>query len=128
MRIAIPYWQGRVSPVFDVAEDLLLMDIDTAGTSYREFRRLGCVDPFQRAAEAAGLGIEVLICGAVSLVLETALNTAGIRVFGFVCGDVEEVASAYLTGDLNKPCFLMPGGCSKRRLPGFRGGPDMGDL
>jgi len=27
MKIAIPNWQGRVSPVFDVARDVLLVDV-----------------------------------------------------------------------------------------------------
>ena len=127
MRIAIPHWQGRVSPVFDVADDLLLVDIERAAESYREQRTLVSVDPFHRAAEVAGFGTDVLICGAISLVLETALNTAGVRVFGFICGSVEEIVGAWLTGGLGNPRFYMPGRCTKRRRQCFRHGPETGN-
>ena len=127
MRIAIPYWQGRVSPVFDVADDLLLIDIELAAESCRERQWLTCTDPFQRAAEVAGFGTNVLICGAISLVLEIALATAGVTVFGFVCGNIEEIVKAYLTGRLGSPRFLMPGRCSKRRRLVSHGGPETGN-
>lgn len=121
MRIAIPQWQGRVSPVLDVADDLLLIDVERAIESCRERRWLSRTDPFQRAAEVAALGTDIVICGAISLVLENALATAGISVYGFVCGSIEEVIQAYLTGCLDSPRFLMPGRCSKKRRAYIKG-------
>jgi len=75
-------------------------------------------DPFGRAKEVAKAGIELLICGAVSRVFETALISAGIRVAGFMCGDLETVLSAFLKDGLADGRFLMPGCCGKRR--GYR--------
>ena len=120
MRVAIPHWQGRVSPVFDVATDLLLVDVEQSVESHREYRLLTNSDPLGRAKEVAGLGPDVVICGAVSMVLETALINAGIKVFGFVCGKVEDIMGAFISGGLTDSQFLMPGTCSKRRRAGFQ--------
>ena len=128
MRVAIPYWQGRVSPVFDVADYLLLVDVEKSAEVYRECRVLTDSDPLRRAREMVSLGTEVLICGAISLVLETALTGDGIKVFGFVCGNVEEIVGAFLSGDLANSRFTMPGRCSQRRRGRLRNGPGAIDL
>ncbi|MBU2550466.1 MAG: NifB/NifX family molybdenum-iron cluster-binding protein [Proteobacteria bacterium] len=122
MRIAIPHWQGRVSPVFDVARDLLLVDIEKAAELHRESRTLISQNPLRRAREVADLGTDLLICGAISMVMETALLGAGIQVIGFVCGDIEEIRQAFMAGDLAGPRFLMPGICAKRRRVRSRSG------
>lgn len=109
MRIALPHWQGRISPVFDVADDLLLVDIEHLTELHRESRNLINQDPLRRAKEVVNLGTDILICGAISQVLEIALTGAGVKVFGFVCGDIEEIMRAFNAGDLLNPRFMMPG-------------------
>ncbi|MFH1139129.1 MAG: NifB/NifX family molybdenum-iron cluster-binding protein [Pseudomonadota bacterium] len=120
MRVALPYWHGRVSPVFDVAQDLLVVDIEKSVESQRESRALIYADPWRRAGELAGLGTDVLICGAISRVLEAALTRSGVKVIGFVCGNIEEVVSAFMDGDIMSPRFWMPGRCSRKRRVGIR--------
>ncbi|MFB3779444.1 MAG: NifB/NifX family molybdenum-iron cluster-binding protein [Bryobacteraceae bacterium] len=116
MKIAIPSWQGRVSPVFDSASSLLLLEIDKGREAGREEKPLTRTDALARAGEVLRLGVDVLICGAISAPLETALLSAGVRVHGFVCGPVEEVISAFLRGGLSGPAHRMPGcGLWKRR-------------
>jgi predicted Fe-Mo cluster-binding NifX family protein len=121
VKIAIPHWQGRVSPVFDVAESLTLIDIEDGREVRREKVMLGSRDPFGRAKEVSALGISVLLCGALSHPFETALMGAGIQVVGFVCGDLEAVVDAFLRGQLADGPFLMPGCCGKRRKSGCLG-------
>jgi predicted Fe-Mo cluster-binding NifX family protein len=101
MKIAIAYWQGRVSPVFDVADRLLLLDTEGGREVHRESLRLVRSDPFGRAQELAELGVEMLLCGAVSLILEKAMIGAGIRVIAFLGGEVENVISVFLKGKLD---------------------------
>jgi len=115
MKIAIPHWQGRVSPVFDVSDGLLLIDVKDGGEVRREGMVLVHSDPFARAKEVADLGTKALLCGAVSHVLERALVGAGVEVFGFICGDLEAVLEAFLRGQLDDDRFLMPGSCARRR-------------
>ncbi len=121
MRIAIAHWQDRISPVFDVSNRVLLIDIEDGRELKREDNVLNCRGPFERAREVYRLGVQVLLCGAVSRPLETALISSGVRVIGFICGGLEDVLSAYINERLADDRFQMPGYREKRTkkaLPG----------
>ncbi|MBT8338468.1 MAG: hypothetical protein HKP58_08750 [Desulfatitalea sp.] len=115
MKIAISQWQGRISPVFDVAQRALLIDLpdDRDRHPHSEMGREQVLftsrTPFERCRELLRIDAYTLICGAVSLLLETELSHAGIRVIGFICGDVEAVIEAFKTNRLNDPALHMPG-------------------
>jgi len=114
MKVAIPHWQGRVSPVFDVARNLLLVEVQNGGEVRREDTALPPTKPLARANQISQLGTNVLICGAISWPLEAALGSAGVQVIAQTCGPVEEVLAAFLKGQLMDRAFLMPG-CRGRR-------------
>ena len=118
MLIAIANWQGCISPVFDVSDRLCLVELVSSKEVRRENILLKDREPCGRAREMAGIGIELLICGAVSHVFETALISVGIRVAGFMCGDLEAVLDAFLQGGLTDSRFFMPGCFGKRQ--GYR--------
>jgi len=132
MRIGVPTWAGAVSPVFDVARRLFVVDVEAAGEVRRFEEVLGETDVIGRATHVARLGVKVLICGAISWPLEQALASSGIEVIAHICGGVEDVLSAYFSGRLAGDDFLMPGcrGCRHKRKrgsgswrgPGPRGG------
>ncbi len=118
MRVAIPHWQGRVSPVFDVAGNLLLVDIADGNEQARRNLELTAEPPQIQAKVLSENGISVLICGAISRPLEMMIHSAGIEVISQTCGDVECVLSAFISGQLTGTQFLMPG-CRCRGL-GFQ--------
>ena len=134
MRIGISVWQSRVSPVFDVAGRLLVVETE----SERETSRTEEVitSPFvpgkvQRLKE---LGINILICGAISRPLAAMVTHAGIALIPWIAGEVDQVLKGYLDGQLPNPRFLMPG-CGRGhrwRRGGYRhecrfpGGPPPG--
>jgi predicted Fe-Mo cluster-binding NifX family protein len=122
MKIAIAHWQGRVSPVFDVSDSLIVIDIQNGVEAGRQQINLASRDSFERAQEVSRLGARVLICGAVSYPLETALIGAGIQVFGFICGELEAIIGAFQDGQLTDARYLMPGCCGKRQRIGLRRG------
>ncbi|HSO60298.1 MAG TPA: NifB/NifX family molybdenum-iron cluster-binding protein [Desulfobacterales bacterium] len=101
MKIAIAHWQNRISPVFDVADRLILIDVEDGREVHRESLRLVGRDPFGRARELSDRGVDVLLCGAVSRGLEKALVAAGIQVLGFLGGKLESIVSAFIDGQLN---------------------------
>lgn len=115
MRIAIADWQGRISPVFDAAGHLLLVDAEQGREQTRSEHRIDQADPLSRARQVAQLGVEVLICGAISWPLEMALSSAGVRVVSQICGPVEEVLQAFAEGQLSQGAYLMPGCRGRRR-------------
>jgi len=118
MRIALPVWDGRVSPVFDTATTLVLVDYAAGAETARSEHPLRGSFPPARAAKLVELGVEVLICGAVSRPLASIIVGYGIQLLPFVSGDVEEVLSAFMSGRLGvpnyPPHFRMPG-CRGRR-------------
>lgn len=113
MKIALPQWQDRVSPVFDVAERILLVDSSGEKEPTRQEAELHATEPRARAAELVGLGTEVLLCGAISRPMEWAIHATGIEVISQICGKVDEVLSAFLEDRLDEPDFAMPG-CRRR--------------
>jgi predicted Fe-Mo cluster-binding NifX family protein len=118
MRLGIATHEGRISPVLDVAQCLRVVSIDgQTPTGHRDVAIIAgslC----GRAQEIQATEIDVLICGALSRPLESALTALGIHVTAQVCGDVEAVLDAYLAGRLTEREFLMPGCCGRRRRRG----------
>jgi len=115
MKVAIPHWHGRISPVFDVAGNVLVVEIADGVEHARQDVALAAEDLQLRAARLAETGTEVLVCGAISWPLEMALSAAGIDVIPQTCGDVEQVLAAFARGQLQQDAFLMPGCCGRRR-------------
>ena len=115
MKVAIPTWTGRVSPVFDAAKHLLIVDFDGDREIHREEVVIEESQLMPRAKRVAQLGVDVLICGAISMPLEAMLVSAGVRVIPHTCGTVEEVLQAFASGQLTDEMFLMPGCCGRRR-------------
>jgi len=124
MRVAIPQWEGRVSPVFDVAGNLLLIDLEHGVEIARQDVVITDEIPAGRARRMAAMGINALVCGAVSRPLELALLHSGIQVISQICGEVVQVLDAYRKGQLGQPMFFMPGclGHQRRFRWGKRGG------
>ncbi len=116
MRIAVPTWTGRVSPVFDVAGRLLVIDVVGREAAFQEEYPLIGSDPVHALSE---LRVDVLLCGALSRDLEERLLASGVEVVAEVRGQVQDVVRAYLGGNLMQPRFSMPG-CHSRRRHGRR--------
>jgi len=121
MRIAIPICNGRISPVFDVARRLMVVDVEDDGKLSRIEHTLDNADITAQARRVADLGVDVLICGAISQSLEKILLAAGVEVVGRTCGEAERVLRAFIDGKMTEQSFLMPG-CSPRRRLRARGG------
>jgi predicted Fe-Mo cluster-binding NifX family protein len=116
MRVAIPLWQGRVSPVFDEANRILLIDIYGSQEHHRQEEFLMARNPFERAQLLPRLGVDLLICGMISQMQQTALSSAGIRIIPHICGRMEEVIAALLDGRIESGALLMPGCGGHKRL------------
>lgn len=124
MKVAIPHWQGRVSPVFDVATNVLVVEIDAGVERSRQEVSFPIFQPQARAMHLVECGVAVLICGAISKPLEAAIGTTGIEVIPQTCGDIEQVLAAFMADRLHDDAFLMPGCCGRRRQFRKRRGPD----
>ncbi len=124
MKVAISVSGDRISPVFDAARRLLLVDIEDGcevGRTVEVLNKSQHLVP--RISRVAELHADVLICGAVSRPLEAMLISAGVEFIPQTCGQVEEVLKAFVSGKLTGDAFVMPGCCGQRRQ--FRGGRDV---
>jgi len=115
MKIAIPVSGDRVSPVFDTARRVLLVDVDEDRPVERTEMSLEEPQLTSRANRIAEWNAEVLICGAISRPLEAMLLAAGVDVVPQTCGQVEDVIRAFVSGSLADDRFAMPGCCGRRR-------------
>ncbi len=115
MKIAVSHCQGRISPVFDVSENILLIELADGRIERRVHAMISGVGPSARAKALSDLGIKMLVCGAISGEQEAAVRNNGIDVAGFVCGDTEAVLDAILNGKLSDTRYVMPGCCGRRR-------------
>lgn len=109
MKVAIPVWEDRVSSVLDFSQQLVVVELNDAGEASRVQIALSDQSPFVRLAKLRELGIDVLICGAVSQPLASVATAQGIQLLPYVTGTVDDVLKAYQTGRLDLPEFRLPG-------------------
>jgi len=123
MRVAFAAWNNRIAPLFDVTRRLHVVDTEGRQVVRESEATLEDAAPAVRAARLAALGIDALVCGAISRPQEALIQAYGLTVVPFVTGDLREVVDAWRAGRLGSETFSMPGcrGGRGRRLRGGRG-------
>jgi predicted Fe-Mo cluster-binding NifX family protein len=114
MRIAISIWEDKISPLFDTASKLLIIENETQKESYRYEVRLLKQDLSKKCRFMQSLQIDVLICGAVSRQFSEMLMASGIEVISGISGPARDVLETYLKGTPLHPKFFMPGSQTDR--------------
>ena len=121
MRVAIPIWEGRISPVFDTAERVAVSELEGGEITSRSELTFDSDFLPARAISLRRWGVQVLICGGMSAYLARLVAAQGIRVIPGLSGDIDEVLKAYSRGNILENRFSMPGWRGWRRR-GYRGG------
>jgi len=114
MRIAIPVWDDKISPVLDTASKLLIVEVEDQKESSRFEIFLDEYELSKRCIRIRGMNVDTLICGAVSQPFYRMLASSGIEIVRDIAGHPEHVLDAYLKNKLTTPEFYMPG-CNKKR-------------
>jgi len=109
IRIAIPIFRVRVSPVFDTCTRVLLIDFERSREVGRKEIYLDALSLTERMTIFIKSCVNIVICGGISKVLENMLLSAKIDVISDITGEVEPVLRAYLAKRLDEPEFHMPG-------------------
>lgn len=119
MIAAFACWNERIAPVFDVARKIRIVEVES-GRIIRETEET-LIDraPAQRALHLTALGVETLVCGAITRSMLGMIVALGIRVIPFVSGDVRHVVDAWRRGALGRGHFAMPGRGGRRRFSGI---------
>jgi predicted Fe-Mo cluster-binding NifX family protein len=109
MKIAIPVWEDKVSPVLDTASRLLVVELEHQKEASRFETYLDEQDLSRRCIRIRRLGVDTLICGAISRGFSKILEASGIHIVPGISGHPEDVLDAYLNGNLFRSKFFMPG-------------------
>lgn len=109
MNVVLPVWQGRVSGVFDFAGEVLFVGAGESGVESRRSVELKDETGPERVALLRELGVEAVICGAISRPMACMLAGNGIEVFPQVSGEIDDVLEDYKAGRLCRSEFIA--GC-----------------
>lgn len=120
MKVALTVWENRISPVFDSAHMLLIVDIGKAGVKEKVHEFMNPEYPHKVAERLSDLGVGVLICGAISEIPAKVIENTGINLIPFITGSWTEVLESYVKSMSVSQSFLMPG-CGRGRRRSCRG-------
>jgi predicted Fe-Mo cluster-binding NifX family protein len=109
MKAAFATWENRIAPLFDAARYVHIVQIDCGRIASQRCERLRSDTPARKVMHMAELGVDMLICGAISKPVHAILSAQGIRVISFVSGDLHEIIQAWIAGKIGDNSFAMPG-------------------
>ena len=113
MKIAVTIWEDRVSPVMDTAQQLLVVEIEGDTVINDMIVDIPPLHFLQKARMIAELGVNTLICGAVSRPMEEVVTAMGVNIIPWIKGDVQQVINAYIHGTILNEQYMLPG-CHRR--------------
>lgn len=125
VKAAFAVWNGRIAPVFDVTRHVRFVVAESGRVVSESEESLPPEAGAIKAARLAELGVDTLVCGAISRPMQAVVAAYGIRTVPFVAGDLRLVIEAWLTGDLERSVFAMPG-CSTGGRGASRGAGGQG--
>ena len=109
MKTAFTVWNDRIAPLFDVAGKILLVE-SKAGNITAQTRV--CLDdplPALKARRLADLGVQMLVCGAISRTARNMITAYGIELAAYINGDLDTVIDAWRHDKLRTAVLRMPG-------------------
>ena len=110
MRVTITVWGNRISPVFDVAQTILMAEILEQAVVDISYHSIPLMIPSSIAQKIVALKPDTLICGAISSEPAQIIENAGISLLPFITGKAETILQRFVDEqEINS--FLMPG-CS----------------
>lgn len=114
MRVAIPVWEDRISPVFDAARTFLVADIEDGRVAGRRLLLCGASRQGEVVRLLLEAEVQVVICGAISREPARLIEERGIRLIPFIAGMAEHVLNRYVCG-YSITTYQMPGCCGNGR-------------
>ncbi|MCF7974821.1 MAG: dinitrogenase iron-molybdenum cofactor biosynthesis protein [Phycisphaerae bacterium] len=114
MKAAFTTWRNRIAPVFDVAGEVVLVEVDQENNVVSTLMSLPVGPVEAKVQRLSEQGVKVLVCGAMSRAAQKLAQSEMVEVYSFVAGDTNCVIEAWLQGCLAQTDFAMPG-CAHRR-------------
>ncbi|MCD6163266.1 MAG: hypothetical protein J7K40_12775 [candidate division Zixibacteria bacterium] len=109
MKVVVPYWRQRVSPVLDTAENFLITDIRDSQIAKQSSINLSGRSLVEKIDYLKDQNTTIILCGALSEYCNNMISTKGIKVFPWLCGNINNIIEAFINDGLNEPNLMMPG-------------------
>ena len=109
MKAAFSYMDNRIAPLFDTARNILVVEAVSRKIMSESKDVIADNLPVQKAIHFVEMGVDSLVCGAISRPLYDIIVAYGIQVAPFIAGDLRQVVVAWTNGRLREKRFAMPG-------------------
>jgi predicted Fe-Mo cluster-binding NifX family protein len=118
MKVALPTHRGRISPLYDTAGQVVVVDVgEGTGMKSAELSLPGDGSLAQVEALVAAR-VERLVCGAISGNLMGWLLQRNLKVWPGVAGEIDEVVACLAAEGVLDATFKMPGCRGRGKGPG----------
>jgi predicted Fe-Mo cluster-binding NifX family protein len=114
MKAAFTTWNGRIAPLFDVAERVLVVETGMSENPNEWTIELSPETPEAKVTFLMKHNAEVLVCGAISRQVREMAEEQGLKVYPFVAGEIREIVAAWKNNTLDQYHYSMPG-CRRGR-------------
>ncbi|HKJ97387.1 MAG TPA: NifB/NifX family molybdenum-iron cluster-binding protein [Desulfotignum sp.] len=115
MKIAVTIWGNRISPVFDSARTLLVVQIENRHITRQFYTPFDPESPVHLITTLKSLEIDTLVCGAISREPADLISEHNIHLISFVTGNVRKFLDSFVQGRTVGKKHMMPG-----FSPGYR--------
>ena len=110
--IAVPVFQDRVSPLMDVSNRYMIYETEDGKIKQRIDISLNADGESQRVEKLKEIGVNTIICGAVSGYVAHLVDDKGMRLLSMIYGPIDEIIEHYLKNSLGTYCS---GACNGRK-------------
>jgi predicted Fe-Mo cluster-binding NifX family protein len=116
MKVAFAVWEKRIAPVFDTCRELVVVSIEDGRIKERHGELILADSLVAKALRLREIGIDILICGAISKPFHEVILSYDIKIRACVVGDINDVVAAWRDDRLGvESSFKMMGCCKKMR-------------
>jgi predicted Fe-Mo cluster-binding NifX family protein len=109
VRVAVPIFRSRVSPVFDSSTRVIIIDVEHNKETKRDEIYLDKMSLVERVSVLQKSKVTTIVCGGISNVFRNMLEKGKIGLITGIAGKVDQVLVAYLSENLNDPKFHLSG-------------------
>ena len=106
MKIAIPAFHSKVSPRFDTAQELVLLEVIDGNVINRERQPLQAHSAAGKIRKLLEQGVDTLICGGIDRLSRQQIGFNHIDVYSWVTGEIDDAVSCFLCDGLNSGTIL----------------------
>ena len=112
MKLAVTIWGNRISPVFDAARTLLVVDIQDGVIRKKTYKSIEPLLPENLIRLLKQMDVSTLICGAISTEPADMITAHGIRLVSFVTGNIQAILDDFASREGVGRNHMMPGCCT----------------